>query len=194
MKLIKPKLKYKKGFNKLRRPSIIVIHHAKHSSATVEDIHLWHLEKGWSGFGYQYYITKNGQIYIGRPEWAIGAHTMGYNSIAIGICVQGNYDEERMSEAQFEAVVELCNYLCQKYDISIVKGHRELKATRCPGMYFPLSELREAIFGKIDTYTVKAGDTLWSIAEYFNISVSSLIRLNGLNGSLIYPNQILRIL
>ncbi|SHJ93954.1 LysM domain-containing protein [Paramaledivibacter caminithermalis DSM 15212] len=42
------------------------------------------------------------------------------------------------------------------------------------------------MFEKIETYTVKAGDTLWAIARYFNVSVDSLRRLNG---NLIYkPN------
>ena len=41
----------------------------------------------------------------------------------------------------FKALTGLCQYLCEKYSIS-------------------LEELRYKLLRKIDTYTVKAGDTL----------------------------------
>ena len=41
------------------------------------------------------------------------------------------------------------------------------------------------------SYTVKSGDSLWSIALNNNVSVSNLKQWNNLNSDLIYPNQIL---
>lgn len=41
------------------------------------------------------------------------------------------------------------------------------------------------------TYTVKAGDTLFTIAKAHGISLEELISANHLETSLIYPNQIL---
>jgi peptidoglycan endopeptidase LytE len=44
------------------------------------------------------------------------------------------------------------------------------------------------------TYTVKPGDTAWSIARSHGITVQQLASLNGLrNPSLIFPNQVLRL-
>ncbi|WP_242939132.1 peptidoglycan recognition protein family protein [Tepidibacter formicigenes] len=39
------------------------------------------------------------------------------------------------------------NYLCNKYNISTIKGHRELKSTSCPGLNFPLMEVRQQVLG-----------------------------------------------
>ncbi len=44
MKIIETNMKFRNKLKKLNRPSMIVIHHASHSSATVSDIHRWHLE------------------------------------------------------------------------------------------------------------------------------------------------------
>ncbi|MHB1127667.1 MAG: cell wall hydrolase [Bacillota bacterium] len=41
----------------------------------------------------------------------------------------------------------------------------------------------------IDVYTVKTGDTLWSIAQKFDTNVQTLQRLNSLHATVIYPRQ-----
>ncbi|MBF8984711.1 N-acetylmuramoyl-L-alanine amidase [Lutibacter sp. B2] len=196
MKIIETNLKFK-SLNQLRKPSMIVIHHAAHSSCTVEDVHNWHLANGWSGFGYHFFITKDGQIYRGRSEGTTGAHCKNYNKVSLGICLQGNYDKEEVSYVQIAALIKLCHYLCKKYGIGTVKGHKELKSTNCPGMKFPLVKVKEKILqlmNFVDTYTVKSGDTLWSISKSFNLTINDLMKLNNLKDDLIYPNQVLRIM
>lgn len=41
------------------------------------------------------------------------------------------------------------------------------------------------------TYKVKSGDSLWSVAEKYKISVSKLKSLNKLKSNVIFPNQVL---
>ena len=55
-------------------PGKIILHHAAATNCSIEDIHNWHLNNGWSGCGYHYFIRKNGSIYKGRPENSLGAH------------------------------------------------------------------------------------------------------------------------
>ncbi|MCY6356183.1 peptidoglycan recognition protein family protein [Clostridium sp. ZS2-4] len=110
------------------------------------DIHNFHKnEKGWSCIGYHFFITKEGKIYRGRPEKAIGAHCLHHNSNTLGICVQGNYMVETMPKAQEAAVIALCKYLCSKYTINSIKGHKELGDTDCPGTNYSLSSIKNSI-------------------------------------------------
>lgn len=120
---------------------MIVLHHTEAKECTAQDIHSWHIGRGWTGIGYHYFIRKNGDIYKGRPDNAIGAHATNYNSSSIGICFEGNYMVEKMSQVQLKAGQELVSYLKKKYRISKVKRHKDLNSTDCPGKLFPFDEI-----------------------------------------------------
>lgn len=117
-----------------------VLHHAA-GNGSVEDVHAWHLYNGWAGIGYHFYVRKDGSVYRGRPEDWVGAHTVGHNSSKLGICAEGNFDNERMSEAQKNAIIEVLEYLRGKYGDLEVYGHRDLDATGCPGLNYPFDEI-----------------------------------------------------
>ncbi|HOQ76087.1 MAG TPA: N-acetylmuramoyl-L-alanine amidase [Thermoclostridium sp.] len=59
------------------KPDTIVIHHALAPSCTAQDIHRWHLERGWMGIAYHYFIRKSGVIYRGRQEHHRGGIAAG---------------------------------------------------------------------------------------------------------------------
>lgn len=130
------------AMTKRKKTDLIVLHHAAATECSVEDVHRWHLANGWAGIGYHFFIRKDGSVWRGRPEDTVGAHTKGYNSTSIGICFEGNFETESMPDAQKKAGVELVSYLKEKYSVENVKGHRELKATACPGKNFPLDEIK----------------------------------------------------
>jgi len=127
---------------KRSKTDLIVLHHAAATSCTVQDVHRWHLDNGWSGIGYHFFIRKDGTVWRGRPEDRVGAHTVNYNSRSIGICFEGNFEKEPMPDFQKAAGLELIAYLKGKYPIKEIKGHGELKSTACPGNFFPLAEMK----------------------------------------------------
>ncbi|RHW65896.1 peptidoglycan recognition protein family protein [Clostridium botulinum] len=146
MYIINPNLKFR-GLSYGNNPKMIILHHAEASGCSIQDIHSWHLNNGWSGCGYNYFIKKDGSIYKGRPDKAIGAHCLSYNSVSIGICTEGRFNIERMGEAQYNSLKELTRYLQNKYNINKIYAHRELNETDCPGKNFPLSKIKNECLG-----------------------------------------------
>lgn len=124
--------------------SRIILHHAEASSCNADDIHSWHLARGWAGIGYHFYVRKDGSIYRGRPENKLGAHASGANNDSIGICFEGAYMKETMPTAQLNAGKELVAYLKNKYGITKVQRHKDVCATDCPGTNFPFDEIAGA--------------------------------------------------
>jgi Negative regulator of beta-lactamase expression len=129
----------------------IMLHHSGVTVLqSVEVVHNYHIKtNGYSGIGYHFYVRKDGAIYKGRPEDCVGAHALGdrANFDSIGICFEGNFSVEDMSEAQKQSGKELVSYLKQKYGINRVQGHREVNSTSCPGTYFPFAEIAEVPAG-----------------------------------------------
>ena len=122
----------------------MILHHAAAKSCGAATIHQWHLNNGWSGIGYHFVVRKNGTIERGRPEKYVGAHAEGSNSDSIGICFEGDFMTETMSETQKNAGKELVTDLKKKYGISKVQKHSDVCSTDCPGKNFPFSEIAGA--------------------------------------------------
>ena len=127
--------------------SDIIIHHSEVTSPhTVEDIHRWHQNKGWAGVGYHYFISKAGDVYQGRPLYAVGAHAKGHNRDSIGVCFEGDFNKETISDEQFDASVMLLTLLSLAYDSADIVPHSSLsKDKTCPGCKFPMDRLLEAV-------------------------------------------------
>lgn len=140
--VIETKLLFNGGFVNRNSTKQIILHHADASNCTVKDINRWHLNNGWTGIGYHYFVRKDGTIYRGRPENAIGAHAIGANGNSIGICAEGNYETETMPEVQKNAIKELIADIKSRYGNLAVKGHKEVSNTSCPGKNYPLEELK----------------------------------------------------
>lgn len=158
------------------KTTLIVLHHAYATNCTVEDIDRWHKNRGWCKIGYQFFVRKDGTIYRGREENAVGAHAYGYNSISIGICAEGNYDVEQMPEAQKNAIIELVTYLKNKYGITEVKKHKDLNNTRCPGANYPFDEIVAKANGNVEFKTINPIEAKSSESRSENVVVNELVK------------------
>lgn len=91
--------------------------------------------------GYHFLVRKDGTIEKGRPEYTIGAHAQGSNYDSIGICFEGSFMTETMSQVQINAGRELLVYLKEKYGFTKVQKHKDVNATSCPGVNFPFEKI-----------------------------------------------------
>ena len=118
----------------------VVLHHT--GSAGDDDfsaaaLHRSHQAQGWLGIGYHYSIRKDGAIEMGRPRWAVGAHTEGENFHTVGVHLCGNFSIAAPTAAQVESLSLLLANLAADYDLPLneahICGHCDFMATACPG-------------------------------------------------------------
>ena len=140
-------LKFTSPFTKRSKTSLLVLHHAAASTCTIQDVHRWHLGNGWIGCGYHYFVRKDGSIWRGRDEDAVGAHSSGYNDVSIGICAEGDFEQETMPDVQKQAIIELVRWIASRYPNIAIKKHKDLNATLCPGKNYPFDEIVSAATG-----------------------------------------------
>jgi N-acetylmuramoyl-L-alanine amidase len=88
--------------------------------------------RGFADIDYNFLVRgSTGEIYQGRGWSAVGAHTKGYNTAGIGVCVisPGPISDAAKASVQWlyaEAVRRAGRQL-------LVCGHRDLTSTDCPG-------------------------------------------------------------
>lgn len=116
----------------------IVLHHSaspQNRNTNAEEIHGWHLARGWDGIGYHYVILENGAIEHGRPEYWMGSHAKGHNKDSIGICLIGDFTKENMTDLQNAALRNLLYSLKDRHSNATIHGHGDLpdQSTQCPG-------------------------------------------------------------
>ena len=147
----------------------IVVHHSATRSGNAAEFHRMHQQRvdasgeHWIGLGYHFVINNgrggpDGQIEVGfrwRQQMQ-GAHCRPrncadnyWNEHTIGICLVGNFELERPTQAQYEALARLVRFMCDRYSIpqNRVLGHGQVHGanTRCPGRFFSWQELRRRL-------------------------------------------------
>lgn len=184
MEIIETNLEFR-NLEKRKLTRRVILHHAEASNCTAEDIHRWHLNRGWSGAGYHFLVKKDGTTYRLRPEDTVGAHAYGSNYDSIGICAEGKYNEEEMPEAQKQAIIELIKYLESKYNINTIQKHKDVCATSCPGNNYPFEEI---VNGKVINKEVKQEETkttgeVATIQNYVNKKYGFNIAIDNIYGN-----------
>jgi hypothetical protein len=111
------------------------------SAAAVRSIQKAHIdgkETGWGDIGYHFLVDPYGRVFQGRDLAWQGAHAKGNNNVQnIGVCLLGNFEEERPTQAALAALEKLLDDLRQQHGIarSRVLVHGDLKKTECPGRH-----------------------------------------------------------
>lgn len=116
-----------------------------HCSATPEgrDIGAQHIikvhvyENGWSTIGYHFVVRNSGEVEVGRPLGAVGAHCKGKNATSVGICYVGGLDahgrpKDTRTDAQKRSLKELIGALRARFPDAKVFGHRDFAPKACP--------------------------------------------------------------
>lgn len=126
-----------------RKIEYIVIH----CTATAEgkdfkskDIDRWHRNQGWSEIGYNYVITLDGKLELGRDVDKIPSQVKGYNSSSIGVvyvggvALDGKTPKDTRTTEQKNSILKLLKELKTLYPSAKILGHRDFPkvAKACP--------------------------------------------------------------
>lgn len=134
----------------------IVVHHSATPVGGAARFGREHQAKGWDELGYHFVIgngtdTGNGAVEVGsrwpKQKWGAHCKTPGeeFNQHGIGICLVGNFDNSKPTDAQLRALAKLVAYLQKAYKIPAdhIIGHGDAKATECPGRNLHIATVRK---------------------------------------------------
>ncbi len=124
-------------------PNKIIVHHSAFAQASSQllQINQWHKDREFTlsslGYyvGYHYLITRDGTITATRKIDEEGCHTIGENTSSIGVCLEGNFDNDIPTGKQEQMLGKLLVSLCEANSIpyTSIEPHRHYKATSCYG-------------------------------------------------------------
>lgn len=127
----------------MNKPTKIIVHHSAspRDTTTFAMIDEWHKqreflmssERMW--IGYHFVINGKGELCRAKRIEEEGCHTLGQNLSSIGICLTGNFDDEKPNSAQEKTLAELLQSLCAENKISYMDifPHRKYSNTHCYG-------------------------------------------------------------
>ena len=109
----------------------VFIHCSASDNKNHDDINVieqWHLDRGFSGVGYHFFIKKDGTIQNGRELDRTPAAQAPYNKGTIAICLGGL---EHFTQAQYDSLIVLCYAINDTYSVTF-HGHCEVSTKSCP--------------------------------------------------------------
>ena len=133
----------------------IMLHHtAGAKTDNAASIRKVHKIRGWGDIGYHFVLEiKDGRGYLkqGRNVMYNGAHAGVdyYNKNYLGIVIPGNYSNYPVDSAVYNDLIDAMCHIIKKYGLSHIRGHREVKATQCPGNNINMDKVRADISKKI---------------------------------------------
>jgi hypothetical protein len=133
--------------------SVIVVHHSATHEGGAARFDAMHRARGWDGVGYDFVLGNGTETPDGSIETTFrwkeqrdGAHVKGWNDVAIGICLVGDFEEKDPTASQLDVLARLVRHLRRRFRIppERVVGHGTLGTTACPGRRLDLAAVRAA--------------------------------------------------
>ena len=163
-----------------------------------------------------YGIGSDGRVglYVDEQNrsWCSGNADNDNQAVTIEVANNSGAPDWTISNKAMIKLLKLCVDICKRNGIKelVYTGdatgnltiHKMFQATACPGPYLEskmpdiAKQVNEALASDSNTYTVKAGDSLWSIAAKLlgnGARYPEIKALNGLTSNFIAPGQILKI-
>jgi N-acetyl-anhydromuramyl-L-alanine amidase AmpD len=83
------------------------------------------------------------EIFKTNALTAVSYHARGANLGGVGICLVGDFNRTKPTDAQMESLTELLGLLLRHYPGARIVLHREVRDSRtsCPGLKFPVERL-----------------------------------------------------
>lgn len=136
--------------NQKKSITTIIIHHdsvMNKDIIPIFNINEYHKSKGMKSIAYHYYIAAEGEIYKCHPDEELTYHASAANSYSIGVCLQGNFEQQYPSAEQIRSLTFLLMKLRNTYNIPVanIKRHSEVGITRCPGRNLNLEAIKQDI-------------------------------------------------
>jgi hypothetical protein len=107
----------------------------------------------WPDVPYHFYIDCNGGIAEGRDVNAVGDTNTEYDPTGhVLVVLEGNFEEEQVTEAQWATLVKTVSWLAARYRVASadIQGHKDYAQTLCPGkkLEAKLADLRATLPAK----------------------------------------------
>jgi len=106
------------------------------------EIRKWHVDpkpkgNGWLDIGYHWVIKRDGTIEDGRDVNRVGAHTKGYNTGSLGICMVGGVNEDgnpsdNFTKEQWHSMELMARGIKAMIPHITIHGHNEYANKACP--------------------------------------------------------------
>ncbi len=110
------------------------------------DIETYHKKKGYKHFAYHLYISRAGETYQ-MHELNEATNHVGktINPVSISVCLEGNFDHEKLEAAQAKSLLFTLIELQRKYPYAMVIGHCDVSNKSCPGKNVNIKEIKESL-------------------------------------------------
>jgi N-acetylmuramoyl-L-alanine amidase len=130
--------------------SAVVLRDNRLAPERLRDHQSAHQARGWPDIAYHMLIDRHGNVYAGRPRWAVGDTATNYDPRGhLLVMCEGSFGTQRPSESQVTALVDVLAWGVERYGVDVrkIRGHLDYADTACPGsrLYRRLGEIRRRV-------------------------------------------------